>query len=109
MGHKRMNLFNDVKKFLDYRNKMVGGQGFEDSWATDKKWLKENVDGFFNCKWCGQKMDAVDYKGGTVTLSCHKTLCPGNIDSGMALKVDQYKIDMRAMTNQYLFNQRMKL
>ena len=109
MGHKRMSLFHDVNKFLDYRKKMVGSQGFEDSWVTDKKWLKENVNGFFSCKWCGQKMDAAGYEGGKLLVSCHKTLCPGNIDSGMALKIDEHKIDMREMTNQYLFNSRMKL
>lgn len=87
---------------------MASKQGVEDSWATDKKWRKENLDNFFSCKWCGQKMYAAEYEKGTIIFSCRKPLCPGNIDSGMANLIKPHQLDIKEMTNQYLFNSRLK-
>lgn len=108
MGHKRVDIFNDIEKFLEYRRKKVGSAGFDDSWVLDKKWRKENVDGFFSCKWCAQELHSVDYRPGELLLSCRKPLCPGNIDSGMAEQIKKHQFDIREQTNQYLFNSRMK-
>ena len=93
---------------MEYRRKKVGGAGFDDSWVTDPRWLKENIDGFFTCKFCSQKMDAVAYKAGELIVSCHKPLCPGNIDSGMAGRIKKHQFDIRELTNQYLFNSMLK-
>ena len=108
MGHKRIGSFNDLETYLDYRIKKVGNQGFEDSWATDKKWTKENIDGFFSCKWCGQPLYKAEYRPGEIIVSCRKPLCPGNIDSGMASQIRPHQLDIREMTNQYLFNDRLR-
>lgn len=108
MGHKKIGSFNDVERYLDYRIKMVGGAGFDDSWVTDKQHNKKTIDGFFDCKWCSGKMDAAEYRNGSLYVSCHTDLCPGNLDSGMANKIHKHKFDTRELTNQYLFNSRLQ-
>jgi len=108
MGHKRMSSFKDSEKYLKHRKDKVGGAGFEDSWVTDKKWLKENIDGFFSCKFCSGKMYGAGYKNGALIVSCRTPFCPGNIDSGMAGQIKKHQFDIRELTNQYLFNSMLK-
>lgn len=110
MGHKKMDSFNDIEQYMKYRKFKVKKSlslTWEDSWATDKKWLKQ-YDGFFDCKWCAKPMYAADYDQGELIVSCRTPLCPGNIDSGMAKEINIHQIDHRELTNQYLFNQRLQ-
>lgn len=107
MGHKKMDSFKNVDQFMKHRKNTVKKSlslGWEDSWVTDKNWLRK-LDGFFNCKWCGKPMYGAEYQPGELILSCRTPLCPGNIDSGMANQIRPYQIDHRELTNQYLFNE----
>ena len=106
MGHKRTYQFNNSKKYVESRDEQVKKKklGWEDSWATDKKFLK-SWQRVFYCKWCGQEMYADEYdNAGAITMSCRKGLCPGNIDNEMRLKIDHLKVDVKQMTNQWLFD-----
>lgn len=107
---KRTFQFNNVDKWLENRQREVKKHttGWEDSWATDKKWAKETLDGFFSCKWCGKPMYKADYSAGAITVSCRTPLCPGNIDHDMKNRAELEKSDIRQLTNQYLFNSRME-
>ena len=105
-----MDSFKNVEQYMKYRKEQVKKShslDWEDSWATDKNWLKQ-YDGFFDCKWCGKGMYAADYDQGELIVSCRTPLCPGNIDSGMANQIKPYDYDYRELTNQYLFNQRLQ-
>lgn len=102
--------FNLREHYLDYRIKQVQKQnlGWEDSWATDKKWAKDSLDGFFSCKFCAKPLYAADYTPGEILVSCRTPDCPGNIDSGKASQINPRKIDERKLTNQYLFNSKLE-
>ena len=106
---RRIRRFNDSKEYLEHRNGIVNrtlSKSWDDSWATDKNFLK-SFKGVFYCKWCGQEMYAADYDGkGSIIMSCRKPLCPGNIDGSMQFKVNHLNVDHREMTNQYLFDSR---
>lgn len=108
---KRTFHFNNVDKWLKDRQEKVKNSrslDWEDSWATDKKWTKEELDGFFSCKFCAKPMHKHSYEQGVITVSCRTPLCPGNANHEMKEKVDWNKYDIRKMTNQYLFNNRME-
>lgn len=110
MGHKRTGTFDDVKKYLEYRDKEVKkrGLGWEDSWATDKNWQKKTINKIFVCKFCAKKMYAAHYEAGQIIMSCRTPLCPGNIDRGMKLDFDRHTFDIKTLTNQWLFDSRMR-
>jgi hypothetical protein len=110
MGQKRTWQFKDSERFLKYREELVKkkNMGWEDSWATDKNWRKKTIDKIYVCKFCAKKMYAAHYEAGTITMSCRTPLCPGNIDRGMKLSFDASKMDIKQMTNQYLFDSRMR-
>jgi len=106
LGHKKISSFKDANKYLKYRQDKVKNSlslAWDDSWATDKTWLKE-LDGLFPCKFCAKKMHAFHYSQGEIIMTCDTPLCPGNIDSGMAGKIKQHQFDIRELTNRYLFN-----
>lgn len=108
---KRTFHFENVDKWLENRNREVRKTttGWDDAWATDDKgWVKENLDGFFSCKFCGKRMYKHDYNQGVITVSCKTPLCPGNADHDMKNRAELNKLDIRKMTNQYLFNSMMK-
>ncbi len=111
MGHKKMASFNLQKKYLDYRIKQVQKKlslDWDDSWATDKNWAVKSLDNFFSCKFCSKPMYKADYQPGIITVSCRTSLCPGNIDSGMAGQIKEHQFDIKKLTNQYLFNSMLK-
>ena len=62
----------------------------------------------FNCKFCSQPMYAADYKDGEVTVSCRTSFCPGIIDYETFTKIDHKKLNIKEMTNQYLFDSMMR-
>ncbi len=107
MAHKKIDSFNDVDKYLDYRIKKVQQSkslAWEDSWQEDKKWQKNNIDGFFDCKFCAKPLYTHTTSPGSINVSCKTPLCPGNADSGMANEIGKHQFDIRELTNQYLFD-----
>ena len=111
MPHKKMDSFNQQENYLDYRIKKVNKSkslAWEDSWATDKNWVRKSLDGFFSCKFCGKPLYKALYNPGEIIMSCRTPLCPGNIDSGMAEQIGKHQFDIRELTNQYLFNSMLK-
>lgn len=103
---KRMYHFNNVDKWLKNRQREVQKNklGWEDSWATDKKWKRENIDGFFSCKFCAQPLYTYSYEPGVINVTCNTPLCPGNADHDMKDRAKLATLDIRKMTNQYLFD-----
>ena len=102
-----MDSFKDADKYLDYRIRKVQQSkslAWEDSWQEDKKWQKNNIDGFFDCKFCAKPLYTHTNSPGKILVSCKTPLCPGNADSGMANEIRKHQFDIRALTNQYLFD-----
>ena len=108
---KRMSSFKTQRQWEEWRKHHVEsklGGGYEDSWATDKKWLK-SWDGIYSCRWCGQPMSAAMYvPGDGLYMTCHTSLCPGNINEDTYKNGNFANWDIREMTNQYLFNSLLK-
>ena len=107
---KRTFHFKDSQKFLKYRQDLVRKRrstNWDDGWASDPNWLKK-MDGFFSCKFCAGKMYAAQYSRGEITLSCRTTLCPGNIDERGRHNINYKMLDIKKMTNQYLFDSMMR-
>ena len=107
MGHKKMDSFKTVDRYLDYRIKKVQQSkslSWEDSWQEDKKWTKKNIDGFFDCKFCAKPLYTHTTSPGEILVSCKTPLCPGNADSGMSEQIKAHQFDIRELTNQYLFD-----
>lgn len=104
----RMHNYNDVVKFLRDRDCAARSMGgWDDSFSMME--LKQQLDGFYSCKFCGKPMYVADYERGAITMTCKTTLCPGNINKDMAEKLDYKKIQIKELTNQYLFDAMVKL
>ena len=107
---KRTYHFDNVDKWIKDRQDRIKASrslDWEDSWATDKKFTK-GIDGFFSCKFCAKELNTHSYEQGVITVTCNTPLCPGNANHEMKEKVDWSKYDIRKMTNQYLYNSKMK-
>jgi len=104
---KKIKDFHDVESYLKHRHFTVKKRnlGWDDAWASDLKHMKQQLNGVFKCKWCGEEMYPAEYDGmGSLIMSCRTSLCPGNINGEMKYK-EQFKYkDIRQMTNQYLFD-----
>ena len=107
MGHKRIKSFNRQETYLDHRIDKVKKSlslNWEDSWALDKNWVANSLDGFYSCKFCAKPLYKSHYTPGVIHVSCKTPLCPGNVDSGMAKQIKEHQFDIRELTNQYLFD-----